>query len=120
IATGRTDFVPEVTEEILRDIAIDDRHLEMLREIDPRSFVSVPLVLDGRAVGAISLVYAQTGRKYTLEDCRMIEDLARRASVALGNARVVDELREARSRLRTQAEELAERQKTLDQALTRL
>jgi PAS domain S-box-containing protein/putative nucleotidyltransferase with HDIG domain len=120
IATGRTDFVPEVTAEILAEIAIDKQHLAMLEELDPRSFISAPLIARGRPVGAISLVYAASGRRYTVEDCRMVEDLARRAGTALGNAHLVDELRDARSRLRQQAVELEERQKHLDQALTRL
>lgn len=119
ILTGRTDFRPVVSEEILREIAIDDEHLAALRELDPRSLIAAPLILDDRALGAISLVYAKSGRRYTEEDCRMVEDLARRASKALGNARVVDELREARSQLQRQADDLAAQGKELDDALMR-
>ncbi len=119
IATGRTNFRSEITEEMLREIAVDDEHLAMLLELDPRSFISTPLILDGRAIGAISLVYARSGRKYTEEDCRMVEDLARRASTALGNSRLVDELREARSQLQRQADELAKKGRELDEALLR-
>ena len=109
IRTGMTDFVPEVTEEILQQVAVNERHLEALRKIDPRSFISAPLISGDRVLGAITLVYSSSGRKYSEEDRQLVEDLAGRAATALDNAWVVRELKDARGRLEKQTAELESR-----------
>src|SRR5690606_33726954 len=75
---------------------------------------------DGRPVGAISLVYGSSGRTYDVEDRRMVEELARRASTALHNARVVAQLRIARAQLEEKARKMELQSRDLEDALTRL
>ncbi len=62
--------------------------LALVREMAPRSYVAVPLVARGRTLGALGLVYADSGRCYEPADLALAEELARRAAVAIDNARL--------------------------------
>jgi signal transduction histidine kinase/ActR/RegA family two-component response regulator len=55
----------------------------------------VPLLARGRTLGVISLVMAESGRRYTESDLVLAEDLARRCALAVDNARLYREAQEA-------------------------
>src|SRR5207302_8682396 len=48
-----------------------------------------------RVVGVIALVITESNRRYTAADLTLAEELARRAAVAIENARLYQELKEA-------------------------
>jgi PAS domain S-box-containing protein len=54
----------------------------------------VPLVAHGELFGVISLVSAESGRRYGPEDLALAEELARRAGIAVENARLYREVEE--------------------------
>ncbi len=83
----------EIPDDLLVAGARDEGHLALLREIGMRSVMIVPMRLQERTVGVLSLVQAQSGRTFADGDVRVAEDLARRAAVALENARLYSELR---------------------------
>src|SRR5690606_23427517 len=60
----------------------------------------VPLVARGRTLGAITLLQAESGRRYAIDDLRVAEELGRRAAVAVDNARLHLEIHEQASTLR--------------------
>jgi GAF domain-containing protein len=57
------------------------------RELGLRSAMIVPLCGNGGTLGALSLVQAESGRHYDQDDLSFAEDIARRAAVAVENAR---------------------------------
>jgi signal transduction histidine kinase len=106
VRTGRAEFVPEIPETLLAGIARDDEHLRMIRQLRLRSYIIVPLRTQHATVGALTVVYAESGRTYTPPDLELMEDLATRAATAMENARLVDAIQEARERIGDQALEL--------------
>jgi PAS domain S-box-containing protein len=66
--------------------------VELLRALDIRDVVSVPLTVRGEVVGALSLGHEGGAQEYRLDDLMVLEELARRASVALENARLYREV----------------------------
>ncbi|HEX6060261.1 MAG TPA: ATP-binding protein [Gemmatimonadaceae bacterium] len=87
LRTGKSELVREVTPEYLRGIAQDEAHLEALRELSPTSLMSVPLVVRGETLGAIT--FARTGgARYESADVVFAEELARRAALAVDSARL--------------------------------
>jgi signal transduction histidine kinase len=58
----------------------------MLREIGMRSAMIVPMRAHGRTLGAISLIAAESGRRFTARDLPIAEELARRSALAVENA----------------------------------
>lgn len=81
----------EVTDDLLQQLARDDQHLRLLRELGLRSGMVVPLLARGRTLGAITLFSADSDRRYDAADLALAEDLARRAALALDNARLYRE-----------------------------
>jgi PAS domain S-box-containing protein len=95
IRSGEPIFTPGVSEEMLRDIARSGEHLEMIRALGLRSFISVPMRSKGRTLGAITFATSESGRTYTKFDLEAAEEVARRAAIALENAELVQALKEA-------------------------
>lgn len=71
--------------------AHDADHLRMLRELDSRAVMIVPLVARGRMLGAVSLISTRPGRSYDTSDLAIAEELARRCGQAIDNARLHQE-----------------------------
>lgn len=84
--TGTPELIPEVNEEILGDIARTPEHLDVLRRLNPRSYVCVPLRIAGRTLGAMGLVSSELG-SYGADDVALVEGLAHCTALALDNAR---------------------------------
>jgi GAF domain-containing protein len=84
--TGTPELIPEVNEEILRDIARTPEHLDVLRRLGPNSYVCVPLRIAGRTLGAMGLVSSKPGC-YGADDVALTEGLAHCTALALDNAR---------------------------------
>ncbi|WP_167880540.1 SpoIIE family protein phosphatase [Nocardioides guangzhouensis] len=86
LRTGRSDLIPEITDEMLVAGATDGEHLRIARDLQLRSALVVPLTARGKVRGVITWVAAESDRRYTEDDLAFAEDLARRAAVAIDNA----------------------------------
>ena len=90
LETGRPEFYSEVSGEMLEAAAHDEEHLRMLREIGFTSAIVVPMIARGKTLGALTLVTAESGRRYRKADLDVAEELARRAALAVDNSRLYD------------------------------
>jgi serine phosphatase RsbU (regulator of sigma subunit) len=97
--TGVSELLPEISDELLVAAAQDEEHLRLLRELDLRSALVVPLVARGEVLGVMSWVSGSRRRRYTEADLEFAEDLARRAAVAIDNAQLYSETLDAAVRL---------------------
>jgi PAS domain S-box-containing protein len=95
VRSGRSLLEAEVNDELLVAAARDQDHLQLLRALGLASYICVPLAARGRILGAISFATAGSGRRYRQADLALAEDLARRAAVAIENAGLYRELRDA-------------------------
>ena len=86
--TGRPTLIAEITDDLLAANAENEEHLSFLRELGIRSVMIVPLVARGRTIGAASFISEKEHRRYSDEDLRLAEELARRAAIAIDNARL--------------------------------
>jgi PAS domain S-box-containing protein len=91
LKTGEPDMMAEIPEELLDQAAMDVEHRAIMRELGLRSYMVVPMVARGRRHGAITLVSAESGRRYEESDLRLAEELARRAALAVDNAKLYEE-----------------------------
>ena len=94
-ATGRAELNASVDDEFFVSIARDDAHLELLRSTNITSYLSVPLTTRERTIGVITFATATSGRRYSTKDIWLAEELARRAALAVDNARLYREAQEA-------------------------
>jgi PAS domain S-box-containing protein len=88
IRERRPVMAEEVTDAFVAGISEDPGYAELIRALAPRSLMVVPLVAHGHVLGAINLITAQSGRRYTRRDLMMAEELAHLASLAMENARL--------------------------------
>lgn len=92
MATGCTERVERVTPELEQGLAVDERHLGILRSLEISSAVFVPLVARGRTVGVLSLMRTG-GREFTRREAALAEEVARRAALYVDNARLYRSVR---------------------------
>jgi PAS domain S-box-containing protein len=98
--------------------ARDADHLALLRRLDPRSYICVPLVARDKAFGAISLVMSDSGRLYSDGDLEVAMELGRRAATAIDNARHYTAERQARAHAAVLSEASAVLASSLDYEAT--
>jgi PAS domain S-box-containing protein len=94
IHTGVSELYTEIHDRMLVDGAVNDEHLKLLRALGFRSALVVPLRARGRSLGAMTLVTAESMRRLNKSDLAFAEELARRAAVAVDNARLATARRE--------------------------
>jgi PAS domain S-box-containing protein len=96
LRTGKPEHYAEIPDELLVKAAKDEEHLRITRELALRSALVVPLIARGKTFGALTMVYAESGRRYTETDLAFAEQLAERAAMAVDNARLFTKERDAR------------------------
>ena len=85
-ATGRSLFAPKI-EGVERPSSSEDIVQEGFQQLAPRSAMIVPLVARGEVLGIMTAVMSVSGREFTEDDFALVEDVSRRAGVALAHAR---------------------------------
>ncbi len=109
--SGKTEIVTAIEQASLHRFSKDETHFEVLRTLAPESGISVPMIIRNpvapansasenriaptRVIGVMSLAYSGSGRSYTPQDIELAEELASRASIAVENARLYRQAREA-------------------------
>jgi PAS domain S-box-containing protein len=86
IRTGQPELYPDIPDELLVAGAVDEEHLRLSRELGLRSAMVVPLSTLDRTLGAITIVSAESGRRYGEQELEFAMELARRAAFAVDNA----------------------------------
>jgi signal transduction histidine kinase/CheY-like chemotaxis protein len=97
--SGEPEVVREVGAGLLEAMAQSPEHLALLREINVCSWMVVPLRIQGRMFGAFTLAYSDSNRHYTEQELVLAVELARRAAVAIDNAKLYEMSQKERSRV---------------------
>jgi PAS domain S-box-containing protein len=98
IRSGKSELYPEIPRRMLEEAARDEEHLVAIRELRLKSAMVVPLRGRETIFGAMTFVFAEdSGRSYTQDDLAFAEEFARRAAMAIDNARALKEADEARA-----------------------
>jgi PAS domain S-box-containing protein len=105
----------EDAETWIERFAPDDQQRQAARDLAPRSVLSAPLVVRGQAAGMMTFAVTRSGRRYGEGDREMVSELARRAGLALENARLYGELQETAARERILSEARRALGQTLDE-----
>ena len=94
LRSGRPLLLSEMPVGMVERVARDARHLQVWRELGAQSIMVVPLVARGHILGAMTLVASVSGRRYGSADLALAEELARRAALAVDNARLHEQLQD--------------------------
>jgi signal transduction histidine kinase len=86
IRTGRPELHSEITDQLLKNAAEDAGQYELLRRLNMKSAIVVPLSAGKEIFGSLTFVSEQT--QYGPDDLVLAEDIARHAAMAIENARL--------------------------------
>ncbi len=89
--TRRPALFTETTEPNLERLSYDTESLEIIRLLEPHSYMIVPLSAAGRVIGVLTLVSSDPNKTYDAEDISQAASLANRCALALENARLYRE-----------------------------
>ncbi|MEX2357205.1 MAG: ATP-binding protein, partial [Pirellulaceae bacterium] len=95
VRTGQPEMLSEIPPEFLEKAARDPEHLNLLRQLGLKSYMCVPLMIREQLFGVMTFVSAESSRRYTESNLGIAQDLAHRASIAIENARLYTDLKEA-------------------------
>jgi PAS domain S-box-containing protein len=108
IRTGEPVLLPRMTSALLSSFAQGSEHAGFMIERDYNSAVVAPLPARGRTLGALSVLRLGDSLPYANEDLDLVCELARRAALAIDNARLYSEVRRVEQRLEAVLVNLAE------------
>jgi PAS domain S-box-containing protein len=95
LRTEQSELIRDASDSLLHRVAEDAEHLRLLREVGFASSICVPFTARGQVLGVLSMVLAEAGENYDLRDLAFAEELARRAAIAIDNARLYAEAQRA-------------------------
>lgn len=95
LRTGQPVLLPEIPDALVRTMAQNPEHLEMIQRLGMRSGMVVALRARERTLGAIVLVSAESGRRYDEDDLTVAQEFARRAALSVDNSRLYADAQEA-------------------------
>ena len=104
IQTQAPVLVEDIEESQLAEITHDEEHAEILNKLSFRSYMALPLVARGRLFGALTLARSDPDRHYSQQDLSLAEELARRAALAIDNARLYEDAQRVQEALRVALE----------------
>jgi PAS domain S-box-containing protein len=85
---GPAELYSDIPDELIERAARDEEHLALIRALGMRSGMAVPMRIGAETLGVITLVSAESGRRFDEDDLAFVEDLALRAATAVQNARL--------------------------------
>jgi PAS domain S-box-containing protein len=88
ITAGESTLVSDISQEALSATAVSEDHRRIIFDLLPCSLIAVPLRVGDRTIGVLSLMNGESGRHFGPDDLTHAEELARRASLAVENARL--------------------------------
>jgi serine phosphatase RsbU (regulator of sigma subunit) len=91
LRSGQSELYPEIPEELLEQAGLEAEQLQLIRDVGLRSVMIVPMRVGERVLGAMTFASADSERRFDEDDLDFAEGVARRAAVAIENARLYTE-----------------------------
>jgi PAS domain S-box-containing protein len=101
LASGQPLLIEDARGEALAHAAVDEEHLALYHALEAMSYIVVPLQARGRLLGTISLGTGESGRRFGKTDLELAHEIARRAALAIDNARLFGAAQESYAQLDT-------------------
>jgi PAS domain S-box-containing protein len=108
IRSGEPDLQTHMSDALMRSFAQGSEHARFMIAHRYHSAVVAPLLARGRTLGALSLLRLGDSDTYGSTDLELACELARRAAMAIDNARLFSEVRRVERRLEAALVNLAE------------
>ena len=91
VRTGESQWSTDMDDQFMRSTTQGDRHFKLTQSLGFESYVSVPLLMEVEAIGALTVITAGSGRQFGREELLLAETLASQVTAVIEKARVFDE-----------------------------
>jgi serine phosphatase RsbU (regulator of sigma subunit) len=91
VRTGQSQWSTEMGDDFMRSTTQSDQHLRLIQELSFESYVSVPLLTEGKAIGALTVIAAGSGRQFGQPELSLAESLASQVASVIERARAYEE-----------------------------
>lgn len=88
-------FIAHITSKWEEEVATDEQHWRLQRSLKLQSVIAIPLRIRSRIIGVATFGTFQKGRILRERDFRIAKEIAERIAVAIDNAMLYQETREA-------------------------
>jgi GAF domain-containing protein len=95
LVDGQAEVVANLTEQVLDDLLQGPEHIDIVKQLDMRSAMFVPLAARGRALGVMLLAGRHERAPFGPRELAVAEDIARRVALALDSANLLHDARES-------------------------
>lgn len=106
LSSGRPGLHPNIDDGWYQNVAVNEGHLAVLRDLGFISMLTVPMRYRDELVGSLTLFFGRSGRHHTDADRAFATELAALCVPAVVNARLVEQHRRAVEQLRESEERL--------------
>lgn len=89
--TGESSLVPLITNELIDASVPDIEHREVLKSLNLRSSIAVPMKIRDKIIGIVNFISTTEGKQYDQIDLDFAKDFATRIALTLENARLHEE-----------------------------
>jgi signal transduction histidine kinase/ActR/RegA family two-component response regulator len=96
VIARRAALLAVVDDSLLRQISRDADHLALLRAAEVRSMIIAPIIVKDIALGAVTIMSSDLGRRFESSDLALAEELTLRVGYAIDNARLYRDVKTAR------------------------
>ena len=111
IRNAEAKLFEEISDSFLKELAQDSEHLRLLRSLEIRRAMILPMVARGHILGAITLVWTKSKHPFNNREIHLGKELAHRAAMAIDNIRLYQEANSLNVALE---EKVAQRTKMLE------
>jgi PAS domain S-box-containing protein len=87
VQSGQPELIPEITDAMIDAGTPEPEQRRVVRALGLRLAMVVPLIVGQKPFGAVTFATAESARRYGAEDIILANEIARRASLAVENAR---------------------------------
>lgn len=86
-------LIPFVDDNMLAEMAQSAEHFEILKALNFRSYIRIPLKSRNRNVGVMSFMQADSGRRFTEADLDLFQEIGSRAALTIESAQLFEEVK---------------------------
>jgi PAS domain S-box-containing protein len=95
IASGRSVFYPEVSDEILRGTCETEEQFQILKQLGVRSQIVAPIRVREKILGAMVCCMSESNRRFEATDLQFFEEIGARTGLAIENALLYEAAQDA-------------------------
>jgi len=112
IKSGKTEFTPHITQDDITAVMEPGPDRDFMLSLHLRSAIIVPIKINHKNAGALSLIVSDSGYDYSEVDLELAKELALRISIAITNSMLYsDSLEEVKHRKSLEKQLILEKQK---------